>query len=106
MDSRGISYQIFKDRVAEELGDIFWYVANIASKEELDLETIANYNLKKAKNRWLPPTVRTPDRIKLFDEAFPAGEQFPKSFESNLARSVRRMALRFMTLDGLHSETN
>ncbi len=41
----GAAYQIFKDRIAEDLGDILWYVANIASKEGLDLETVAVENL-------------------------------------------------------------
>ena len=45
----GESYQIFKERVAEELGDILWYVANIASKEELNLETIARKILRRAR---------------------------------------------------------
>src|SRR6266513_2985664 len=51
----GACYQIFKERVVEELGDILWYIANIASKEELDLDVIAAENLRKAKSRWLPP---------------------------------------------------
>ena len=76
----GESYQIFKERVAEELGDILWYVANIASKEELNLETIAKENLKKGKSRWLPAHIADPGRMRLFDEAFPAGEQLPRRF--------------------------
>src|ERR1700690_3278831 len=76
----GESYQIFKERVAEELGDILWYVSNIASKEELDLETIAKENLKKGKSRWLPAQIVDPGRLRLFDEAFHAGEQFPRTF--------------------------
>ncbi len=50
----GASYQIFKDRVVEELGDILWYVANIASKEDLNLEVVAEENLKKVRRRWMP----------------------------------------------------
>jgi NTP pyrophosphatase (non-canonical NTP hydrolase) len=76
----GESYQIFKERVAEELGDILWYVANIASKEELNLENIAKENLKKGKSRWLPAHIGEAGRLQLFDESFPEGEQFPRAF--------------------------
>ena len=76
----GESYQIFKDRVSEELGDILWYVSNIASKEGLDLESIAKHNLKKAKSRWLPANGADQGRLRLFDETFPAGEQLPRTF--------------------------
>jgi NTP pyrophosphatase (non-canonical NTP hydrolase) len=84
----GESYQIFKDRVAEELGDILWYVANIASKEELNLETIAKDNLKKGKSRWLPPTATHPGRTLLFDETFPTGEQLPRHFRIEVGEEV------------------
>jgi NTP pyrophosphatase (non-canonical NTP hydrolase) len=76
----GAAYQIFKERVVEELGDILWYVANIASKEGLDLEVVAKENLRKAKNRWLPVQTTEPGRLRLFDEAFPAREQLPREF--------------------------
>ncbi len=76
----GASYQIFKDRVSEELGDILWYVSNIASKEGLDLESIAKNNLRKAKSRWLPANGADQGRLRLFDEAFSAAEQMPRSF--------------------------
>ena len=76
----GESYQIFKGRVAEELGDILWYVSNIASKEGLSLESIAKDNLKKAKSRWLPADGADQGRLRLFDEAFPPREQLPRSF--------------------------
>jgi len=84
----GESYQIFKDRVAEELGDILWYVANIAAKEELNLETIAKDNLKKGKSRWLPPTATDPGRTRLFDETFPVGEQLPRHFRVDVSDEV------------------
>lgn len=40
----------FVERVAEELGDILWYLSNLASKYGLALEDIASQNLKKADN--------------------------------------------------------
>lgn len=76
----GASYQIFKSRVAEELGDILWYVANIAFKEELDLGDIAKENLRKAQSRWLPPQVSLPGRVQPFDDGYPANERLPRSF--------------------------
>jgi len=76
----GAAYQIFKDRVVEELGDILWYVANIACKEDLDLEVVAKENLKKAKSRWLPVPTAEPGRLRNFDEGFPAREQLPREF--------------------------
>jgi NTP pyrophosphatase (non-canonical NTP hydrolase) len=84
----GESYQIFKERVAEELGDILWYVANIASKEELNLETIAKENLKKGKSRWLPAHIADPGRMRLFDEAFPRGEQLPRTFRIDFSEEA------------------
>jgi NTP pyrophosphatase (non-canonical NTP hydrolase) len=76
----GESYQIFKERVAEELGDILWYVANIAFKEGLDLEVIAKENLRKGKSRWFPAQIADPGRMRIFDEAFPESEQLPRKF--------------------------
>src|SRR5580693_3007617 len=76
----GASYQIFKSRVAEELGDILWYVANIAFKEELNLDLIAKENLRKAQNRWLPPQLALPGRVQPFDDGYPATEQLPRKF--------------------------
>lgn len=76
----GKAYQIFKDRIAEELGDILWYVSNIASKTQLDLEDIAGMNLHKIGRRWLAPQHAVGGRRRLFDDSFPVGQQFPRQF--------------------------
>ena len=41
---QGDIYRPFADQVSEEIGDILWYVSNIASKMHLDLEEIAREN--------------------------------------------------------------
>src|SRR6266850_1396407 len=48
----GEAHRLFKDRVSEELGDLLWYVANVASKFDLTLDEIAATNLTKVKARW------------------------------------------------------
>ena len=73
----GPAHQGFTAHVGEELGDLLWYVANVASKCELSLEEIARQNLVKTQTRWIPPTKRAP----LFDETCDAGEQLPRRFE-------------------------
>ena len=81
----GAAYQIFKDRIAEDLGDILWYVAHIASKEGLDLETVAVENLKKLESRWLPGEGELSCYLHLFDEEFAAREQLPREFRIEIA---------------------
>src|SRR5262249_43469004 len=48
----GDRYRPFTDQVAEELGDILWYLANIADKVGLDLQEIAEENLAKIADRF------------------------------------------------------
>ena len=52
----GDSYKLFPDRVKEELGDLLWYLSNVATKHGLTLEEVANYNLRKTQRRWQPKT--------------------------------------------------
>lgn len=41
-----------KDSIAEELGDIMWYVAAIATTLHLDLDEVARANIEKLKKRY------------------------------------------------------
>jgi NTP pyrophosphatase (non-canonical NTP hydrolase) len=41
------SYDGFKSRAEEELGDVLWYLSNIASRLDLSLSAIATKNLHK-----------------------------------------------------------
>jgi len=70
----GAAHRLFKDRVAEELGDLLWYVSNVASKFGLDLEHVAERNLAKVRARWSAASEAAP----AFDVEMPAGERLPR----------------------------
>jgi NTP pyrophosphatase (non-canonical NTP hydrolase) len=74
----GKAHLLFKAQVAEELGDLLWYVADVATKFELNLGAVAAANLKKTQDRW--PSGDAEFR-KLFDEDCPSHEQLPRRFE-------------------------
>lgn len=74
----GDAHLLFKERVAEDVGDLLWYVADVATKFELDLEEVAAANLKKARSRW--PGGESEAR-KLFDDSYPVEEQLPRNFD-------------------------
>ncbi len=76
----GEAHHLFKERVSEELGDLLWYIANVASKFDLSLSDVAETNLAKVKQRW------TSERAEplTFDAEFPEGERLPRSFEVEL----------------------
>ncbi len=80
------AHVLFPNQVAEELGDILWYLANTATKFQLDLTEIAAGNLEKTRDRWPPETSHTSYR--LFDDNFPGGEQLPRSFTVQIVDSV------------------
>ena len=50
----GDSHLLFRERVSEELGDLLWYVANVAAKFDLKLGDIAQANLKKTRDLLVP----------------------------------------------------
>ena len=43
----GDSYKLFPERVKEELGDLLWYLSNVATKHDLKLEDVASFNLNQ-----------------------------------------------------------
>src|SRR4051812_11005637 len=72
----GEAHRLFKERVSEELGDLLWYVSNVASKFDLTLSGNAAANLVKVRERWAT------DRAEPlgFDSDLPEGERLPRQF--------------------------
>lgn len=83
----GGAHERFHDQVGEDLGDLLWYVANVASKFNLELDAIASQNLKKVRDRWPVRTAETQTGLfdssndHLLDVSFPVKEQIPRTFE-------------------------
>lgn len=79
----GAAYELFKNNVAEELGDILWYLANAAEKADLSLDEIARENLSKTADRW-GARARRPLRRRKPSEHFDAEElpehRLPRTF--------------------------
>lgn len=77
----GESHLLFKERVEEELGDLLWYIANVAAKFGLTLDDVAKANLKKTSDRWGEATTAPV----IFDEGFDEHERLPRRFEIELS---------------------
>lgn len=80
----GDSHLLFRERVSEELGDLLWYVANVAAKFDLKLDDIAQANLKKTKDRWGPQDTG----VTAFDADFEEHERLPRRFEVELSEVI------------------
>jgi len=76
----GNSHLLFKERISEELGDLLWYVANVAAKFDLKLEDIAQNNLRKTNDRWGDQDTST----FIFDAEYEEHESLPRHFEIEL----------------------
>lgn len=50
-DSNGLSTPQFREQMAAELGDVLWYVSNLASDLGFELEWVAQQNLDKLNSR-------------------------------------------------------
>lgn len=72
----GDAHARFTEQVAEELGDILWYVSNVAFKVGMSMDDIAQKNLVKTRERWL----RSKGPRVLFDEEYESHEQLPREF--------------------------
>jgi NTP pyrophosphatase (non-canonical NTP hydrolase) len=49
----GASYHIFRSKLVEEMGDIFWYLSSIASINNVNLSEVLQSNIDKTRGRWL-----------------------------------------------------
>ena len=76
----GDSHRLYKERVSEELGDLLWYIARVASGFGLALSEVADANLSKVRNRWGDHRAVRRD----LDAAFPDHERLPPRFEVEL----------------------
>ena len=45
-------HELHKDKLVEELGDVAWYLAELATVLEVDLDTILTNNIKKLAKRY------------------------------------------------------
>jgi NTP pyrophosphatase (non-canonical NTP hydrolase) len=94
----GIDLAANREFLREELGDLLWYVAAVATACGLDLEEIAECNLRRTRDRY--PTKRPPRQLEalpVFDANYPPHERFPRrlvvSFAEGLLTSGRRVSL-------------
>lgn len=72
----GDAHEMFTARAAEELGDILWYLSNLAGKLGLDLAQVADLNLRRIGERWPSGGLTRP--LPLLDDTFPPEEQLPR----------------------------
>ena len=80
----GTAYELFETHIAEDLGDMLWYLSNAASKFDLSLKEVAQQNLQKITDRWRVShdeahQERSPNDH--FDSNYPLEEQLPREFE-------------------------
>lgn len=73
----GESYEGFRSKAEEELGDVLWYLSNIASRLNLSLSEIASKNLQKTNERW-PVVGDDGGLFPLYDDELPTSEQLPR----------------------------
>ncbi len=70
----GEMYVGFRDQVAEELGDLLWYVAALARTCGLSLDDIATQNIEKTRLAW---SSELPELV-TYDESHPENERLPR----------------------------
>ncbi len=82
----GQGHGLFAERIAEELGDILWYLTNVATKFDLDLDDVACRNLEKISSRWKTAgSSSVPSIGYCFDANYPESERLPRRFVVNIS---------------------
>ena len=92
----GDSYKLFPERVKEELGDLLWYLSNVATKHGLTLEEVASGNLDKTGRRW-QALIADKGQVRLFDEDFPLSERLPRQMDISIEEES---GIAITTIDG------
>lgn len=83
-------YEGFNAKAEEELGDILWYLSNVASRLGLPLSKIATKNLLKTQERW-PVELDTTKR-RDFDAEYPDSERLPRKAKIRIFQDSNKIA--------------
>jgi|1_EtaG_2_1085319.scaffolds.fasta_scaffold02379_6 NTP pyrophosphatase (non-canonical NTP hydrolase) len=92
----GDGYNNFNEQLAEELGDVLWYISTIATQNGISLEDIAEQNLKKTFDRFSDKDFSS---FKIYDEKYPEEERFPREFEVTFKEHKKGEKLMLEILD-------
>ncbi|NQY88658.1 MAG: nucleoside triphosphate pyrophosphohydrolase family protein [Colwellia sp.] len=78
----GESYNMFRDKVIEEMGDIMWYLSSIAAYEDIEFSEILKRNLDKVDDRWhdINSLGQFPFEHSYLDDDCIEKERFPREF--------------------------
>ena len=94
----GSGHMFFRDHIREELGDILWYVANLATKLDIGLDEIAVTNLEKTRGRWL---AAERGGSWYLDDGFPELERLPRKFVATVRENLEDPSRKaVLTIDG------
>jgi NTP pyrophosphatase (non-canonical NTP hydrolase) len=88
----GPAHKLHQERVAEELGDLLWYIANVAEQFGLKLSQVAEENLRKTNERWgagRHPSVES-GAPSAFDTHYPPNERLPRKGIAEIRHSLER----------------
>ena len=111
----GSAYVSFRDRLVEELGDLLWYVADIASRRNIRLEDIYRRatvshdekadSPKKGSAGWIRPALAMAEETGRISRAYRsllAGERAEGAFNAELSKSLVTLIGSIKTLTTFH----
>jgi len=80
----GEAHRLYTERIAEELGDLLWYVASVSHRFGISLNEIAERNILKNDARWGVRTGQAAPEFALYDEQDRMDEQLPRTFTARV----------------------
>jgi NTP pyrophosphatase (non-canonical NTP hydrolase) len=85
----GIDIAANREFLHEELGDLLWYVAAVATACGLDLESIAESNLRRTRDRYITEQPHSQfEALPVLDSSYPPHERFPRCLVMGFAERV------------------
>lgn len=85
----GIDLAANREFLHEELGDCLWYIAAVATACDLDLESIAESNLRRTRDRYITEQPRSQfESLPVLDGDYPPEERFPRHLVIGFAERI------------------
>lgn len=96
-----------REFLREELGDLLWYAAAVATAFNLDLEDIAVANLHRTHDRYPAPSLGAAlEGLPVFDAEFPEQERFPRRLAIDFAEHITSAGRQTVILTLVSAEPN